>query len=148
MSDIYLVLRHRLDTVATEWVPIESEVLLAAMKQRGLSYEGFARQIPVSAKTAERWVKRGRVPTWHIDRVAELLGLEIERPAFESTPVKIPAKRGDELEALRSEVVELREVVAQGGQATVKALDALNKQVRALARKRDGADPPAKRVAR
>lgn len=103
---MYLVLRHRLDTVATEWVPIESDVLLGAMKQRGLSYEALARQIPVSAKTAERWVKRGRVPTWHIDRVAELLGLEIERPAFEPATVRVEASAQTRLAHLERQVEE------------------------------------------
>jgi transcriptional regulator with XRE-family HTH domain len=77
MSDIYLVLRHRLDRM-TDWVMIDSTVLREARKRLSLSYEGVARQIPVSSKTYERYEKNGRVPRELIATVAGILELDIE----------------------------------------------------------------------
>lgn len=110
MSDMYLVLRRRLETVTTQWVEIETAVLREARTRKGLSYESLARQIPVAAKTYERWEKRGRVPTWHVDKVAELLDLEIERPIFDPPAVRVGTDK-DQMVALRGEVAELRELV-------------------------------------
>ena len=79
MSDLYVVLRSRLDTVA-DWVAIGSDRMLEAQKQVGLSDERVARRVPVSTRTWIRWRLRGEVPVASLDRVAEILGLEIERP--------------------------------------------------------------------
>jgi transcriptional regulator with XRE-family HTH domain len=81
MSDLYLVLRNRLDAVA-EWVAIEPRVLRAARERRGLSYETMAREIHVSAKTWERYEKAGRVPRHALRAIATVLELEIEEPAM------------------------------------------------------------------
>lgn len=80
MSDLYLVLRNRLDAVP-EWVFIEPEILRAARERRGFSYETMAREIHVSSKTWERYEKAGRVPRPILGTVAEVLNLEIEEPA-------------------------------------------------------------------
>ena|SRR3990167_1312619 len=84
MSDMYLVLRSRLQAVK-QWVTIDTAVMKAARDGRGLSYEAVARQIPCSAKTYERHEKRGRVPLEQVDRYAHVLGIEIERPQFNAT---------------------------------------------------------------
>lgn len=80
MSDLYLVLRNRLDAVP-EWVYIEPEILRAARERRGFSYETMAREVHVSSKTWERYEKAGRVPRPLLATVAEVLELEIEEPA-------------------------------------------------------------------
>jgi transcriptional regulator with XRE-family HTH domain len=86
MSDLYLVLRHRLDAVQ-EWVYLSTADLKAARKRTGLSYESMARQVPTTAKTWERWEKAGRIPRHTLPRVAEVLGLEIEQP--EVAPISV-----------------------------------------------------------
>jgi predicted transcriptional regulator len=97
MSDLYLILRHRLDHV-TDWVHIETEVLREARKRRSLSYEGVARHLHVSSKTYERYEKQGRVPRELLPKLAELFELRIEQPA--QTPLQItdpPKDLGDEI---------------------------------------------------
>src|SRR5574337_1050375 len=84
MSDLYLVLRSRLEAVQ-QWVAIGTDVMSAARAAKGLSYEAVARQIPCSAKTYERHEKRGRVPLEHVDRYAQVLGITVERPEFNAT---------------------------------------------------------------
>jgi predicted transcriptional regulator len=88
MSDLYLVLRNRLDAVP-EWVFIDAEILKAARERKGLSYETMARTIPVSAKTWERYEKKGRIPRPNLPRVAEVLDLEIEEPARQRVTVRL-----------------------------------------------------------
>lgn len=80
MSDLYLVLRSRLEAVP-EWVFIDTAVLKEAREARGLSYESAARELHISSKTWERYEKAGRVPRPLVPRVADVLGLEIEQPA-------------------------------------------------------------------
>lgn len=84
MSDMYLVLRHRVSEVK-QWATLGTEVMKEARLAKGWSYETAARQIPVSSKTYERYEKKGAVPTELVDRVADILDLEIERPAFRRT---------------------------------------------------------------
>jgi transcriptional regulator with XRE-family HTH domain len=79
MSELYLVLRRRLAQV-TDWVTLGTDVMKKARTTRGLSYEAVARALHVSAKTYERYEKRGRVPVNLLLEVAEVLGLEIEEP--------------------------------------------------------------------
>jgi transcriptional regulator with XRE-family HTH domain len=98
MSDLYLVLRNRLEAVA-EWVGIEPQVLRAARERRGLSYETMAREVHVSAKTWERYEKAGRVPRHALRVIAGVLELEIEEPAM--APVIIAGSDGE-----RSEILE------------------------------------------
>lgn len=95
MSDLYLTLRHRLDAVA-EWVTIGIDVWNDAQKALGLSDERAARLVPVSARTWIRWRQRGQVPIHTLDRVAQILDLEIERSR--PNPVVL---EGEDLEELR-----------------------------------------------
>src|SRR5215210_3526266 len=90
MSELYLVLRNRLEAV-TDWVQLGSEVMRAARKEQGLSHESMARKIPVSAKTYERWEKRGAVPVQWVEKAAGALQLEIERVPL---PAKIRLQEG------------------------------------------------------
>jgi transcriptional regulator with XRE-family HTH domain len=99
MSDLYLVLRSRLDTV-TNWVTLGTDVMKRARKAKGLSYEGVARQTNVSSKTYERYEKAGRVPEHMVEPFADVLGLEIERPGRER--VVIGETESDMLALLRS----------------------------------------------
>ena len=77
MSDLYLVLRHRLDDI-TDWVMIDTDVLRTARLRVGLSYEAVARHLHVSSKTYERYEKRGRLPRALVSTVATLFELQIE----------------------------------------------------------------------
>ena len=96
MSDLYLILRHRLDHV-TDWVMVDTDVLKEARRQLGLSHEAVARKFPVSSKTYGRWENAGRVPRTELPRLAEILGLKIEQP--ESAPTHLAWTPSDELGA-------------------------------------------------
>ena len=98
MSDLYLVLRNRLDGVP-EWVFIETDVLRAARERVGLSYEAMAREIHVSSKTWERYEKAGRVPRPILPTVASVLNLEIEEPARTTVVVRPGESQLDRIEA-------------------------------------------------
>lgn len=103
MTDLYLVLRSRLDAVP-EWVYIDTDILKTARESRGLSYETMARTVPVSAKTWERYEKAGRVPRPVLPGVAATLGLEIEEPAVRRITVDgraVDAETSFELGELR-----------------------------------------------
>jgi transcriptional regulator with XRE-family HTH domain len=104
MSDLYLVLRSRLEAVP-EWVYIDKDVLESSRKARGLSYETMARTIPVSSKSWERYEKAGRIPRPMLERVAEVLNLEIEEPVVRRVTPEYdpPARNGDD------DMVELRD---------------------------------------
>ena len=88
MSDLYLVLRRRLEEVKN-WAYIDTDVLRSARDSRGLSYEAMGRLIPTSSKTYERWEKAGRIPVELVAAIADLLDLEIERPRRERTAVTV-----------------------------------------------------------
>ncbi len=123
MSDLYLVLRSRLDAV-TNWVTISSDVLKEARTARGLSFEAVSRQASCSSKTYERYEKAGRLPEHMVETFADILGLEIERPTRTTTRVTIAEpissemvavverldRVADEVEGLRR---ELREALAK-----------------------------------
>lgn len=98
MSDLYLTLRHRLDAVA-EWVTIGADVWNDAQKRLGLSDERAARLVPVSGRTWIRWRQRGQVPIHSLERVAQILELEIERAQHERVVIE-----EDELRELRDEL--------------------------------------------
>src|ERR1051326_9036836 len=87
MSELYLVLRRRLEEV-TDWVTLETATLKTARKALGLSYEAMGRKLNVAAKTWERWEKVGRIPRWELARVADILELEIERPTRQRIEVE------------------------------------------------------------
>jgi len=110
MSDLYLVLRSRLEAV-TNWVQLGSDVMATARNRRGLSYEAVARLANVSAKTYERYEKRGRVPEHMVGTFADVLGLEIVRPAL----VTVSLEDGEtDVAALRREVQSLERKVDAG----------------------------------
>lgn len=94
MSDLYLVLRRRLEDVAAhvEWVVLGTDTLKSARNGLGYSYEAMGRQLNVSAKTYERYEKAGHVPRHMLPRVASVLELEITQP--EQVRVDLP-DRGD-----------------------------------------------------
>lgn len=130
MSDLYLVLRRRLDDVV-DWIDLGTETLFNARKRMGFSYETMGRKLHVSSKTWERWEKAGRVPRHELHAVAELLELEILWPA---QPVAIrvspelPEERRGRLEEqlilvlgivqeIRDELVAQRELPEAGPEA-------------------------------
>lgn len=124
MSDLYLVLRSRLEAVP-EWVFIDSDVLRDARDRKGLSYETMARTLPVSSKTWERYEKAGRVPRSLLAKVAAVLDLEIEEPQRQRVTVETEALDLaavlERVEGLQSDVSELRALLLQ-------ALDAARPQ--------------------
>ena len=110
MSELYLVLRRRLEDV-TDWVEIGTPTLHNARKALGLSYEAMGRKLNVAAKTWERWEKAGRVPRHELPRVAEMLELEIEWPVKRTVAVD---EDQPHLEDLLGRAIELlEELVAQ-----------------------------------
>lgn len=108
MSGIYLVLRRRLEDVV-DWVELGTDVMRTSRKARGYSYEAMGRQLNVAAKTWERWEKAGRVPRHNLDRVADVLNLELERPARRRVTI---ADAPDDDEATQP-FVEWRETMLQ-----------------------------------
>lgn len=110
MSGIYLVLRRRLEEL-TKWVTLGSDVMKGARDALGLSYEAVARQVPVSAKTYERWEKRGQVPAPTVDRLAEILRLELERAPKTSVTIEEDEESLDDVRReLAIEVSRLRKL--------------------------------------
>lgn len=101
------VLTRNLLTMS-EWVYVDRATLEAARRERGLSYETMARQIPVSSKSWERYEKAGRIPRGMIERVAEILELEIELPA--PTHRRVEVREPVSPEEILREVRELRAV--------------------------------------
>src|SRR3954452_18719869 len=94
MSDLYLVLRRRLDDV-TDWVELGTPTLKNARKAQGLSYEAMGRKLSVAAKTYERYEKAGRVPRHLLPRIAEILDLEIDWPKRGTITVDEPPESDD-----------------------------------------------------
>lgn len=80
MSDLYLLLRRRLEDVA-DWTTLGTETMLTARNAKGLSHEAMGRLLHVAGKTYDRWEKRGQVPRHYVMQVADVLDLEIEEPA-------------------------------------------------------------------
>lgn len=76
MSDLELVLRHRLRAVK-KGVHVGTSVLQDAQDRTGLSNERLGHRLHVSEKTWRRWKIEGEVPAYHLSQVAEILGLEI-----------------------------------------------------------------------
>lgn len=105
MSDLYLILRHRL-TDMVDWVELGTETMKRARKAQGYSYEATSRLLSVSAKTYERYEKAGRVPRHLLPAVAEVLDIEIEEPARQR--VTVPAEAADDPK-LRATLVQILE---------------------------------------
>lgn len=106
MSDIYEVLRRRVQTVAAN-AQIGTERLQAAQDAAGYSNERLARALNISEKTWRRWKSAGTVPVYHLDAVAAALDLEIERP--EGSTVRMERS---EVRELRREMAEIRAMIA------------------------------------
>lgn len=111
MSELVLVLRRRLEDVV-DWTHLGTDTLHTARKRKGLSYEAMGRLLNVSAKTWERWEKRGDVPRHMVTAVAGVLSLEIEEVA----PLRAEVAAGEaeqlaEVRRLLTEVRDLRVVV-------------------------------------
>src|SRR5580765_8351166 len=96
MSDLYLILRHRLEAM-TDWYMVETAMLREARKRLGLSYETVARQLHVASKTYERYEKRGRVPRALLPALAEILELQVETAVPQ--PLRLTTWEGDDLGA-------------------------------------------------
>jgi transcriptional regulator with XRE-family HTH domain len=112
MSDLYLVLRRRLEDV-TDWVDLGTATLKNARKAQGLSYEAMGRNLNVAAKTYERYEKAGRVPRHLLPAVADVLDLEIDWPKRGIVTVAAPPESDDaRLEAIVSELRDLREIAS------------------------------------
>jgi transcriptional regulator with XRE-family HTH domain len=94
MSDLYLVLRRRLEDV-TDWVELGTSTLKNARKAQGLSYEAMGRNLNVAAKTYERYEKAGRVPRHLLPAVADVLDLEIDWPKRGTVTVDDPPDSDD-----------------------------------------------------
>jgi transcriptional regulator with XRE-family HTH domain len=111
MSDMYLVLRNRVNMVK-DWAELGTDTMREARQVRGLSYEAVARLIPVSSKTYERWEKRGAVPRHDLQNVAAVLGLEVERPVPVTVLVPDPIlDNGQALADLRRRQAELADTL-------------------------------------
>lgn len=125
MSDLYLVLRSRLESV-TSWVTLGTDVMFRARKAKGLSYEAVARQANVSSKTYERYEKRGRVPEHEVEMFADILGLEIERPARERVTLEPPLVEADALVSIAVRLESLEAQLAESVALTRRALELLD----------------------
>ncbi len=142
MSDMYLVLRSRLEDVQS-WTNLGVEAIRDAQRASGLSDERLARQIPVSTRTWIRWRERGQVPSHALDKVAAVLGLEVERQG--PTRVQVQDDQpADRLAALEAEVAAMREELAEGLQDVRRSLDALAKLVAPARRARQAASSSRK----
>jgi predicted transcriptional regulator len=151
MSDLYLILRTRLEEVA-DWVQLGPEVMREARTRRGLSYESAARLAHISSKTYERREKAGRWPSHDVAQLAEILDLDIDQPARTQVTLDREAPAVEllqrQLEADADRLRVLEATVEREGQAMTRALRALAKEVRALAPQREQPNRPAtKRVA-
>lgn len=123
MSDLYLTLRTRLEAVA-DWITLGSERMRAAQDALGLSDERVARLIPVATRTWIRWRQRGQVPVYMLERVADALDLEIDRPARQRITLD---RDGDDVRilALEEKVDDLIELSTTAFANLAETLDAL-----------------------
>jgi hypothetical protein len=125
MSELYLVLRRRLEAVA-EWVQLGTDEMQAAQDRLGLSNERLAAELYVVSKTWERWKQRGMVPRHQLANVAEVLGLEVETPApVRVTPVpRGRATRADQLDQIDERLARIEEAlgIARSGRGAPRAV--------------------------
>jgi transcriptional regulator with XRE-family HTH domain len=148
MSDMYLVLRRRLDDVARQhdWVPIGTETMRDARKHLGLSYEAVGRALSVASKTYERWEKAGEVPRQDVQRVADALGLVIEQ-AEQATVTVEPTTRAATLAEIAARMDEA--LANQQGMwkvlgSNTEALEAVRASLAAIAANLEARDTPAR----
>ena len=92
-----------------DWVELGTDLMHSSRKALGYSYEAMGRLLNVSSKTWERWEKRGAVPRPMLERVADVLRLEIERPAPQKVSVE-PQPDG-RLERMESDIREIRRLL-------------------------------------
>jgi len=107
--DLYLVLRERLETVASDTF-IGAEVLAQAQKDTGYSHERMGRELHISEKTWRRWLAKGRIPNESLEDVARVLRLEIVRPVTRVEVADEPTE-SDQIVALRGELAAVDEKV-------------------------------------
>jgi transcriptional regulator with XRE-family HTH domain len=113
MSELYLVLRSRLDGVV-DWVYLDGKVVMDARARKGLGREALGAKLHIAAKTLERYEKRSRFPRSLIPALADELDLRIEQPVTEplSVTVREPGDAGD-VALLQQAVVEALEKLDQ-----------------------------------
>jgi transcriptional regulator with XRE-family HTH domain len=111
MSDMYLELKSRIPVVAAR-THIGTARLQELQDARGLSNERLARLIPVSEKTWRRWKESGEIPTYALQAVAPVLGLDLRGATTETLELEptVPEVL-QRLESLESSVESLRQVV-------------------------------------
>jgi transcriptional regulator with XRE-family HTH domain len=109
MSELYLVLRSRLDGVV-DWVYLDGKVVIDARARKGLGREALGAKLHIAAKTLERYEKRSRFPRAIIPALADELDIRIEQPLTEplTATVRGPeADAGGEIALLRAALVEV-----------------------------------------
>ena len=62
------------------WVTLGSAAMHEAQSRLGFSHERIARELDISSKTWERWLRRGAVPARSVSAVATLLRITVEDP--------------------------------------------------------------------
>jgi hypothetical protein len=125
--DLYLVLRERLEAVA-DTIHIDREILDEAQNARGFSNERIARELYISEKTWRRWKAAAAIPAEHLDAVAAVLNLDIERPPVRRVVLtdELPAESGPLLASLDSRLEGIAAVVAQLAEGQAEILDLLS----------------------
>ena len=88
---------------------VETDVLREARRRAGLSYEAVARQLHIASKTYERYEKQGRVPRGQLERLADLLELEIETPERKPLTLKTSPPVSD----TEAEIIERLDGITQ-----------------------------------
>lgn len=105
--------------MANDWVEIDTAVMRKARNAKGLSYESAGHALHVSGKTYERRKKDGRWPKHDVEQLAQVLGLDIERPP--------PLERVSVAEEVPADLVARLEAVADQLAGTARELTALVK---------------------
>jgi transcriptional regulator with XRE-family HTH domain len=107
MSELYLVLRSRLDGVV-DWVYLDGKIVMDARARKGLGREALGARLHIAAKTLERYEKRSRFPRALIPALAEELDIRIEQAVTEplSATITEPVPAAAEVALLRTAVVE------------------------------------------
>lgn len=128
MSDLYLVLHRRLNSVQ-DWVELGTTVMKTARERLGLSYESVARAVPVSSKTYERYEKRGRVPRPLLPKIAAILQLEVEEPervrvTLDGETATLPRDLRSQLEGAVDQLGQVGPQLVTAARQLSEALDA------------------------
>lgn len=146
MSDLYLVLRERLEAVAeADWLPISTDVLVEARARVGLSTEKLAARIHVSSKTYERWEKAGRVKRASLPAIARELGLRIETTELEPITVEVEPLTDAERGAVLRELASIRAAL-EAGRAQDRRMTRLERKLDQLLARQEPPRQPSKRA--